>query len=225
MKCKCIRFGIGKPSGATNLSLEGARIEEVYDFKYLGVTLTYNLRITKDIERANTAFLKQFYGFFSKFSNANLYLKLRLFNMYCTSFYGSSLWTNYTGASKAAKAIRVSYHKAIKKIIGVPYWYGNHDTCNHVNFKTFENLVNLNVINYILQLKKSKSPCIRYMKTYMLYKSNICREANKLVFEEYGFNNIIDNDIDAMNACIYRKQISYVSNIPYDQILSRNSVG
>ena len=214
-------FKTGRFTKSMNLFLSGSRVEEVENFKYLGIFLSYNLRISKDIERGNTSFLRQFYGFFSKFSNANLSLKLSLFCTYCTSFYGSPLWTNYTGASKTYRAIKISYHKAVKKLIGVPYWYGNHDTCNSINFKTFQNLVNINIISFILQLRKSTSPCIRYMKQYLLFDSRLIYEANTVVFDAYGFTDILSNDFQAMLACIYRNQFSYESHIPYDQILNR----
>ena len=128
------------------IKINGKIIDQVESVKYLGIVFQHNLCVLKDIERAQSSFLRQFYGFFSKFSNANLQLRLRLFNMYCTSFYGSSLWSDLSGASRAYKAIGISYHKAIKKILRVPYWYSNHDICNTINFKTFDNLVNLNVL-------------------------------------------------------------------------------
>ena len=114
-KCKAIKFCSGSFHKCMKIKINGKIIDQVESVKYLGIVFQHNLCVLKDIERAQSSFLRQFYGFFSKFSNANLQLRLRLFNMYCTSFYGSSLWSDLSGASKAYKAIGISYHKELIK--------------------------------------------------------------------------------------------------------------
>ena len=127
------------------------------------------------------------------------------------------------GARAEFKTVKVSYHKALKRILGVPYWYSNHDVCNYLNFKTFDNLVNLNVFKLLFQLKYTKSPCMIYLKYYLMNDSELVYNANQTARAVYGFSDILDNDFDAISSCVRRVQSSYVSSIPYEQLLNRTN--
>ena len=87
--------------------------------------------------------------------------------------------------------LKVSYHKALKKLLGVPYWYSNHDVCNHLNRMTFGNMVNLNIFRFLFQIQNSISPCLKYVKKYLLYDSFFTKEVDRIAYENYKFNDIL----------------------------------
>ena len=214
-----MRFRNGVFTNSEYIFINGTKIYEVKSVKYLGINIMYNLNEANDISRARTAFLKQFYSFSPKFSRCKLTLKLNLFNIYCTSFYGSALWADTRGATLEYKAIKVCCHKGLKKLIGVPYWYSNHDVCNFIGFKTFDNLVNLNIFSFLFQIKRSISPCLLYIRNFLINQSKFARHANQMCANKYGFSDILSNDSDAIKSCIQRLQSEYVSVIPYDRLL------
>ena len=224
LKSKYVRFRNGSFLKNAFINIHGTKVDESKSVNYLGISIMYNLCEKEDIKRANSAFLRQFYSFFSKFSGCSLNLKFKLFGIYCTSFYGSSLWTNRKGAIAEFKSSTVTYHKAIKKILGVPYWFSNHDVCNHTQRFTFENLVNLNIFNFLHQINNSISPCLTQIRNYLLYESKFACEANQIARENYSFDNVLNNDMHAISSCILRTQSLYISNIPYERMLGNSHI-
>ena len=116
--------------------------------------------------------------------------------------------------------MKISYHKSLKRLLGVPYWYSNHDVCNHLNFKTFDNVVNINIFQFMFQIQRTDSPCIKYIRQYLLFDSKLAERADQIAYKFYGFTRVLDNDFDAIIACVKRVQTGYISQIPYAQLLN-----
>ena len=56
---------------------------------------------------------------------------------------------------------------------------------------------------------------------FFLYNSKLAEDIEKMVYKKCGFQKLLDNDWQAVVACVRRKQSEYVSNIPYEWLLNR----
>ena len=113
-------------------------LNNVNSYKYLGSIISSNLSETLDMGRCNTAFNRSFGFLFRKFSSVDTDILFSLFNSFCSSFYGAELWIDRRKASVAFKHLSVSYHAALKKILGFPRYFSNHYTCSILNTIIFE---------------------------------------------------------------------------------------
>ena len=121
--------------------LQGRKLEIVDNVKYLGCELFYDLNENRDIERCMKSFNKSFASFYRHFSSVHIEVLLPLFFTFCTSFYGSELWADRSKCIASFKQLVVSYHAALKKILGVPRFYSNHLTCSALNTFIPENFI------------------------------------------------------------------------------------
>ena len=133
-------------------------LEVVTDFKYLGCFLTPNLCENLDMDRCNLSFKRSFGFLFRKFYSISVDVFYSLFTSYCTSFYASELWVDKKKCSRNFKNLSISYHLALKKIIGFPKFYSNHFTCSIFNAMTFEHFSNFKCIKYIFWLLNNNGP-------------------------------------------------------------------
>ena len=81
--------------------------------------------------------------------------------------------------------------------------------------------MNLNVFKFLFNVSKSNSPCIQDLKMFFIYNSKLTEDIEKMVYKKFGFQKLLDNDWQAVVACVRRKQSEYVSNIPYEWLLNR----
>ena len=99
--------------------MHGSVLSRVFQCKCLGCILTYDLSDELDIEENVKSFTKSFGMLFRKFYSVDSDIMYSLFNSFCASFYGSELWVNLP-IHRNFRQISVSYHNALKKILGLP---------------------------------------------------------------------------------------------------------
>ena len=126
-----------------------------------------------------------------------------MFQSYCSSFYGAELWIDRKRCLGNFKQCSVSYHSALKKILGIPKFYSNHFTCNALNTLTFENFINFKCLKFLFWLSKCNSDCFYLHKIYFLNSSNYISNFNKLWFNKYGVTNVLENDLCALISRIW----------------------
>ena len=93
-------------------------MKRVSEFKYLEISLSEDLKNSKDVDRVMGAFLKPFLCIYSKFSYTNIEVLTFLFKTYASSFYGIETWFN-SFRNREIRSISVSYQKAVKRIAGL----------------------------------------------------------------------------------------------------------
>ena len=170
--------------------------------KYLGFIISDDLCNGPDLERSNTAFLKQFYSLYRRFDFNDCSVLLFLFQSHCTSFYGAELWSDLYKCQKEFDQLGVSYHKCIKKVMHVPPWENNHDICERAGVLLFKHLINKKIISFVFNIIKSKSPCMTHLKLYIRYYSKLKDGIRKTFRELYDIEDVLDNDLDAVIARI-----------------------
>ena len=101
-------------------------LKRVFNFKYLGIILNYNLNDSLDIERSTGSFNRSFGFLFRKFNSVSIEIFYKLFSIYCILFYGSELWLDRSKCKYIFNKAAVSYHYAFKKILGGPKYFSKH---------------------------------------------------------------------------------------------------
>ena len=90
----------------------------VNKFKYLGNIITDDLRDDADIEREIRSLFTRCNILISKFKLCSWNVKIRLFQVYCTCFYNSALWSSFTLST--VRRFHCSYNKCLKRFFGLP---------------------------------------------------------------------------------------------------------
>ena len=140
-KTAVIIYGKNRALASENVNLfffNGTRLNVLNSVKYLGCVLTSDLNGSLDIDRCNVFFTRSFGFLFRKFNSVSVEVFYSLFESYCKSFYGAELCLGRKKCLKSFKQCVVSYHSALKKILGIPRFYSNHFTCDALNVFTFE---------------------------------------------------------------------------------------
>lgn len=106
------------PSSVPEIKLYGSPLNRVQQFKYLGHILTPSLKDDSDLERERRALSVRANMLARRFARCSNEVKKTLFKAYCTSFYTSSLWVNYT--RKTYTALRVQYNNAFRVLMRLP---------------------------------------------------------------------------------------------------------
>ena len=95
----------------------------VANMPYLGHIVCSDLSDSTDIDDKTNKFYGQVYGFLSTFSVLRCDRRARLFDSYCSSFYGCELWDTVSGNSDHAA---VAWRKAVRHLRYLP----NITLCN-----------------------------------------------------------------------------------------------
>ena len=135
-----------------SILVHGEPLKRVSNFKYLGCILTDDLCGGADTERAMSAFNKSFGILFRKFYALDVEPFYNLFQSFCTSFYGADLWVNRKKSFNVFKKLSVSYHIALKKIVGCPKYFSNHLVCNFLSTRTFEHFINVKCFKFFRRM-------------------------------------------------------------------------
>ena len=71
--------------------------------------------------------------------------KVGVFNSLHESFHhvklgsdkgGCELWDSLKNSKMSFKSFEITFHKCIKRLLGVPQWFGNHDACYKIGVLT-----------------------------------------------------------------------------------------
>ena len=121
-----------------------------------------------------------------------------LFKTYSSSFYGCELWYNVSNRDRVFHKISVGYHKAVKKLAGLPVWNSNHLACELIGVNIFRHLQTKRMYRYCVSLFCSRNKTVNKLKYYFMYKSNIMRMIEATFRLEYGVINLFQNDPDTI---------------------------
>ena len=116
--------------------LNGTILENVSSFKYLGCILNFDLDGSLDILKGLSSFNKSFRFLFRKFYSLESGIFYSLFLSFCSS------WFYRFKSREFFNKLAVSYHCALKKILGLPKFYSNHVACSALDAYTFKHFIN-----------------------------------------------------------------------------------
>ena len=148
-------------------------------------------------------------------------IRLYMFKTYCLSFYGSELWDNQIGCYKALNSLKIGYHKAVKRLLGLPFKSSSHEACISADLLTLEHLLSVKMLCFGYSVINSHSPCIRSLKSYFITKSNWMKKFRILTRSKYDIDNMLEGDRDAMHS---RISFVYLREPRYQGYVSSNRV-
>ena len=96
-KTKCIHFSKQKIELA-EIILNGDTLPWVDSALHVGNTLERNNSFTRDLRLKRGDFIGRVHSILQEFHFANPLVKMKMFSIYTTSFYGSCLWSIYDGS-------------------------------------------------------------------------------------------------------------------------------
>ena len=190
-----------------NFEFNGHKIEIVPRYKYLGTILSFNLKENDDISRLQSSFNRKIGMTLRKFHAASIDIKMRLFNSLCMDMYGMELWGDTRGCSHLLDKLAVSYHYALKRIIGLSKRDSNHYACFLLDQLTFEHLRNYRSLKFYRWLYNCKSPCIVATRIYWINCSRLKQRLDHVFLDKYDIDDVIHNDMDAVMS-----RMKYVQN-------------
>ena len=136
--------------------------------------------------------------FFRKFYSIEFETKSILFSHLCTDLYGAELWWNIRGSHTTLKQFGVSYHLALKRLLGFPKHASNHHVCHLLHQFTCEHMLRLNTLKFFRRLTNSQSPCLASYRLYFQEHSDMKRSLHETFNSNYDIANVHINDLDAV---------------------------
>ena len=204
-KTKCMIFDksrFGSDCGEITLNTDILSCVKVY--KCLGHDIQRNLADDIDVEGRLRHFYSQFNSVYRKFHAVSTETFLYLFNAYCMPDYGLSLWNVGEILKKHMfKVFKVAYHNALKKIIGVPNFYSNHDVANHCNLFLLQHYIIFHQCRYFKRVLKSNNALIKLCLPF-LRRGYLMTALNDNLKEKYGII-LTECDLD-----VIKSRISFV---------------
>jgi len=173
-------------------------LQRVDCIKYLGVYLTDELSLHRDIDRVLSSFLKQFNAMYYKFNFVDPDILYYLFKTYACSFYGVAMWYGRTFKSCHVRKLAIAYHKAVKKVAHMNIWDSNHAACEKVRVDTFPHLIAKKLVSFYSRIGRSKCSMFVILRSYFLSLSNISKFVGQLMRDNYQVNDVLSNDTDAL---------------------------
>ena len=113
------------------------------------------------------------------------------------NFYGLESLNNESCYARKKRLISVSYHRALKRILGLPSYFSNHYVCNLLETFTFKHFINFRASRFYFWLMKCSSPCFRPFKTHFLSSSLLKQRLDKR-WSFYDVRNFSENDLEAL---------------------------
>ena len=108
--CSCFnqcRFTIG-----------GKLIEKVDTYPHLGHIISAREDDTDDVKHRRSHFMGQVNNVLCFFSKLDIFVKIKLFKSYCTSMYGSELWSL---DCEAVESFCCTWRTALRRLLGLPF--------------------------------------------------------------------------------------------------------
>ena len=165
------QYVIFNSPGRTTLKNEHIMIDENYikcqtSAKHLGHTIYANLTIS-DIDGVISSFYRQFNSLIRRFSGIPSIVKAKLFNMYCTSFYGALL----IPLNKLSK-LQAVYRKSIRQVYGLPYRTHCSLLASLPYCECSEHLFSQRFVKFASSALQHASPMVRYVFEQACQNSN-----------------------------------------------------
>jgi hypothetical protein len=115
-KTKCIHFSKQKPELA-KINLNGDLLPWVDSALHVGNTLERNNSFAKDIALKRGDFIGRIHSILQELHFANPLVKMRMFSIYTTSFYGSCLWNIFDGP---CDRLYTAWNNAVRMAFDLP---------------------------------------------------------------------------------------------------------
>ena len=161
-KSKCMIFSRANVADQVNIVLCNDTIENVDTFNYLGHYINNKLSDSKDVQEKLHSFYRKFHSLYRNFCNINPSVLIFLFKSYCIPDYGIALWNHCsTFNSQNFKSFQIAFNKAIKRILGVPFYSSSHIAAEMSNVLMLKHHVPFVQARYLKRVLKSPNTLVK----------------------------------------------------------------
>ena len=101
------------------------------------------------------------------------------------------------------KAMSISYHAAVKRMLGLPKRFSNNFACNFLGILTFEHFLYNMYFRYLSLLFKCNSPCFNPFKLYFICHSTYAQYIYDRFLTKYDISNLLRQDTDVVLARLF----------------------
>ena len=115
-KTKCIHFS-KKRVNLESILLNGNRLPWVESANHVGNILERNNSFNQDVKTKRGSFIGRVHSILQEFSFANPLLKMKVIDVYASSFYGSCLWNFFSGQ---CDTLYTAWNNAIREAFSLP---------------------------------------------------------------------------------------------------------
>ena len=113
----CIKPRRFKDLYIPNVTLNGNVLDFVTSHKYLGYYIDASFTDNKDISRQTRSIYAQGNSLVRKFKHCSAEVKSQLFKSYCSSFYCTTVWSNYKPT--ALQKLNVAYKRIFRSLFSI----------------------------------------------------------------------------------------------------------
>ena len=132
-----------------DILLNGAKLNYVDQFRYLGHIITKNFSDDEDIERETRNLYIRGNTITRRFGFLSMDIKKTLFKSYCYPLYTCSLWSKYRQSS--LNKLKVAYNSIMRKMVGAPPWNSARTIFVQNNVRSF--FENIRSVSYSLMCR------------------------------------------------------------------------
>jgi len=124
-KTVCICFSKKKQVQLPTIKFNNVVLKWANEVNHLGNRLQSDLKDSRDIQFKRKELVSSANSILAHFKYVSTSVKKTLFRSYCCVFYGSQSW-DLTGNSAALKELEITWRKAGRAVLGVPYRTRSH---------------------------------------------------------------------------------------------------
>ena len=176
-KTVCIKFG-DKVNEFENVYMNNTLVQWANEVKHLGNIVQSSLSDDGDCKFKRSMFIGYVNKLISKFGHLQPDVLINLFNTYCCSFYGPSLWQLH---SSGFKSCLIAWNIHARKVLNIPYraytWM----------LGPFMNLIHVKDKLYIRDLKFIYNMKISDNKLAQSCFSLACSDANSIIGNKIAY--------------------------------------
>ena len=146
-KTKCMIFKTKRYNDISiTFQLYNREIELVENFKYLGITISNDLKDNIEMKNQYRSICTRSNMLIRKFGNCSNKVKVNLFKTYCTSIYGLSLWCNFN--KRIININRVCYNNSLRFLLNLDRFCSASEMCASRNIPSFNELIRLRQFSF-----------------------------------------------------------------------------
>ena len=152
-QCMLIRPRELRHIAEPRIMLEHHHLEFVNEFPYLGHIISSDLKDNTDIENRRRKLCALGNMITRRYGFCNIDTKILLFQSYCYSIYGSSLWTNYT--QEQLRRLKVVHNDILRRLTRTPRFHSASELFVNYNLRPLKVIIRHSMTSLVSRLLNS----------------------------------------------------------------------